>query len=258
MKLSYLKRHFKNHKINRLLLVLLVLDTIFILTHALIIYLIYIRVKFNWSASMEFLVNRDGGYPEIFQYLKYILVLCVILYFFLVKKEHNYLSWFLLFVILLLDDSLKFHERFGTWAVKQFNYQSSWGLRAQDLGELTYVALFGSLLLISMVFGYLKGNEDFKKKNIDLAILFAIFLFFGVAIDMLHVLIGGNRYVTLFMVLLEDGGEMYALSLIVWYFFFLALKPINHLQYLYQIFYTNKNRFIDKFLISILLNRNKK
>ncbi|NKI26584.1 hypothetical protein HCG49_08415 [Arenibacter sp. 6A1] len=257
MKLSYFKKNFSSRKTNWLLGLMLVLDIIFVLAHVLIIYLIFIRVEFDWSASMLFLVNRDGGYPEIFQYFKYLLVLGAIVYFFIKDKAYNYFSWFLLFVMLLLDDSLKFHERFGTWVVEQFNYQPAFGFRAQDLGELTYVALFGSLLLISMVIGFHRGNEEYKKKNIDLGLLFVLFLFFGIVIDMMHVLIGGGRYMQLIMVILEDGGEMFSLSFLTWYFFFLIVKPKTHNKYLYQYFYRNKDRKFDKFFEFVFFNRTK-
>jgi hypothetical protein len=186
------------------------------------------------------MINLDGGYPEIFQYLKYIIINIIIVFLILKKQGIGYVAWFILFTLLLLDDALQFHETFGTWAANHFNYSPMFGLRAQDLGELTYVAIFGSILLFFLVYGYLKGNEKYRLINIDLAILFALFLFFGVAMDMVDEWVPYNRYSKLFLVLTEDGGEMIVLSLIVWYFFFLIYKPDNHNVYLFQNFYKKK------------------
>ena len=238
--MNYFKKNFSIQKTNLLLLILVTMDIVFVLGHALVIYLIFIRVEFDWSISNMFLVDYDGGYPEIFQYLKYILIIISIIYIVYHKKEYNYLSWLLLFILLLFDDALSFHEQFGGFISERFNYKPMFGLRAQDLGELTYVALFGPLVLLALILGYRNGNEKYKKTNLDLVLLFSLFLFFGIVIDMLHVLFEDNRYTKLIMVLLEDGGEMLALSLLSWYFFFIVFRSEIHNKYIYKVFSKNK------------------
>lgn len=236
MNFNFFKRNFSQEKSNKLLLILIIMDVLFIFAHALFIFLIYIRVDFDWSIVDMFMVNYDGSYPEIFQYLKYFSICLICLYIIKKRKEYSYISWFFLFLLLLLDDALQFHELFAEWVVEKFDYVDMIGLRAQDLGELTYVALFGPLLLVMMFFGYKKGSQEYKKTTIDIGLLFAIFLFFGIVVDILHELIGSeNRYVKLLITLIEDGGEMLALSLLVWYFYFIVVKPITCKKYLYQI-----------------------
>jgi hypothetical protein len=234
MKSNFLKKHFSLKRTNRILALLLTLDVLFIIAHIAFIFLIYIRVQFDWSISDSFMIERDGSYPEIYQYVKYLIVIIILIYLILKKQGIGYVAWLILFVLLLLDDSLQFHETFGTWVSNKFNYSPMFGLRIQDLGELTYVALFGSILLFFLVFGYLKGNEKYRKINIDLGVLFALFLFFGVGIDMIDELVPYNRYSYLILVIIEDGREMIMLSFILWYFFFLILKPNDHNEYLFQ------------------------
>lgn len=234
MKFNYFKTHFNYKKSNRLIILLLALDIFFILTHVLFIYLIYIRVQFDWSITRPFQLNKDGGYPELFQYLKYLIIICTTIYIMFYKRIYNYLSWLLLFILLLFDDAFQFHERFAVWVVEKYNYTSILGLRPQDLGELTYLVVFGPILLIFLILGYYYGNIKIKKTFIDLGLLFALFLFFGVVIDMFHQVVGDNRYVILFMIVLEDGGEMFALSFLTWYFYFLCLRSDNHNTYLFQ------------------------
>lgn len=152
----------------------------------------------------------------------------------------GYVSWLLLFILMLLDDSLKFHERFGSWVIEKFDYQPMFGLRAQDLGELTYVGIFGIILLFFLVGGYYYGDQKYRKTTIDLGLLFAVFLFFGIGVDMIHEFMDHNRYTLLTLILLEDGGEMVVLSLFVWYLYFLKLKPEDHNKFLYENFYTGR------------------
>jgi hypothetical protein len=186
-----------------------------------------------------FLIDFDRGYPEIFQYLKFLVIIGSIIYLMYLKKEYRYFSWLVLFILLLFDDAFGFHEQFGEWMVERFNIMPKYGLRAQDLGELTYAVIFGALVFLSMIFGFIRGNQKFKKTSFDLFLLFSIFIFFGVGMDMLHSFAGDNRYIKLVMVLLEDGGEMISLSILTWYFIFLIIRPDTHHKYIYNFFLKN-------------------
>lgn len=247
MKFNFFKTHFSIKKTNKILTLLLSIDILFLIAHTLFIYLIFKRVQFDWSISDPFMINLDGGYPEIFQYFKYIIIITITIYLINKRKEIGYIAWLILFVLLLLDDALQFHETFGTWVANKFNYKPLLGLRAQDLGELTYVAIFGSVLLFFIVYGYIKGDEKYRNRNIDLFILFALFLFFGIAMDMVDEFVEYNRYSHLILILIEDGGEMITLSLIVWYFFFLIFKTNNQNVYLFQ-FLFKKGKLKDTYL----------
>ncbi len=234
--LSFLKKYFSYSKTNKTLWILILLDIFFIAAYAIFLYLIFIRVQFDWLIADKFHVDLDGGYPEIFQYLKYLIIVFIIIYIMFKKKATSYLSWFFVFVLLLLDDMLQFHEMFGKWISEKLNYSPMFGFGIQDLGELTYITVFGSIVLIFLFIEYRSGSKKYKKRCIDLGLLFALFLFFGIAIDMLNQFVSYNRYIDLFMTLLEDGGEMITLSFIVWYFLFIAIKPKNNIQYLHQYF----------------------
>jgi hypothetical protein len=240
MKFNFFKKHFSLKRTNRILAILLSVDLFFIIAHVLFIFLIFKRVQFNWSISDLFMINVDGGYPEMFQYFKYFVVILITIYLIKKRKRFGYIAWLILFTLLLLDDALQFHETFGTWVSNKLNYSSMLGLRPQDLGELTYVAIFGSILLFFIVFGYMNGDEKYRKRNIDLFLLFGLFLFFGIAMDMVDEFVEYDRYSHLILILLEDGGEMIALSLIVWYFFFLIFNSKNQNVFLFQFLYNKK------------------
>ena len=240
MRFHFFKQHFSIPKANRLLKILLSIDILFILLHGLFVFLVFKRIELGWSIS-PFYLHNDGGYPEMFQYLQFIIGIILLIKLFMKTKKMGYVSWLILFILMLLDDSLTFHERFGAWVTEKFNYSPMYGLRAQDLGELTYVAIFGSILFFFLVGGYYYGDKKYRKTAIDLGLLFAIFLFFGIGVDMLHELINHNRYTLLFIILLEDGGEMIVLGCFVWYLYFLLLKSADHDTYLFQYFYKRKS-----------------
>lgn len=239
MNFQFFKQNFNIPKANKLLKILLSIDILFILLHALFVFLVFKRIELGWSIA-PFYLNNDDGYPEMFQYLQFLIGIIILIILFLKTKKMGYISWLILFILLLLDDSLKFHERFGAWATEKFNYTPMFGLRAQDLGELTYVAVFGSVLLFFLVGGYYYGDKKYRRIAIDFGIIFAVFLFFGIGVDMIHEFIDHNRYSLLFLILLEDGGEMIVLSVFVWYLYFVLQKPANHDTYLFQYFYKQK------------------
>ncbi|MET7030084.1 hypothetical protein [Sediminicola luteus] len=71
---------------------------------------------------------------------------------------------------------------------------------------------------------YLKGSAHFRKTFIDIFMLISVFLFFGIGVDILHNQLEEVYLVSDILVLIEEGGEMIALSLLVWYFYFLVLE----------------------------------
>lgn len=239
MLFNYFKSHFSHKRSHKLLQILLGLDLLFIITHVVLIYVVYLRIEIDWSI-VPFMIQNDGSYPEIFQYLKYFMVVLISGILVFKRKEVGYISWLFIFLLLLLDDALLFHEHFGEWAAHNLNYSEMLGLRAQDLGELTYIAVFGAIILFFLALGYLKGNDNFRKTNLDIGLLFGAFLFCGIVIDMLHQFIPYNRWTNLFVIILEDGGEMITLTFIVWYFYYIILRPNDQSTFLYHYFIKRK------------------
>ncbi len=242
MSFKSLKHHFGYSKTNKLLFALTGIDVLFIGLHALLIYLVFIRIDFDWSIR-PFLVNNDDGWPEFFQYIKFFIGIVLLIYLLIKTKQLGFMSWILLFLLMLLDDALKFHEQFGEWVVNKFNYQPALGLRAQDLGELTYMAIFGFLFLFFLIAEFIYGNRKYRKVNLDFALIFALLVVFGIGVDMLHSFIDYNRYTNLILTLTEDGGEMIVLSLFIWYIAFVNYKLDTQTVYLHEVLL---KRFIRK------------
>ena len=173
-------------------------------------------------------LSLDNGFPEKFQYLKFIIILGLTIYMILIRKNFQFSFWFILFTILLLDDAFSWHEKVGAQIAYILNYKSILGLRAVDFGEFTYVVIAGILLFICLSYSYRIGNFKYRKMSIDIVILFLPFLFFGVVMDLVHVLVSENNLLSSTFGILEDGGEMIFLSIITWYFFFKTICVYNH------------------------------
>ncbi len=237
MKFQYLASNFEHKKSTLLLKVFLLVDIMFIIGHIISTLL---QDYFEPGVLRSFLVTQDRGYPELFQYLKYLAIVLIVTKRIIASKKYDYLPWLVLFLIMFIDDAFMLHERFGHFFAKILVLQPAWGLRAVDFGELIYATLMGLMFLGPLLWYYYKGSGIVKKTFFDIFILFSILLFFGVAFDMLHQVFEEYNIIYSVFGLIEDGGEMIALSVLVWYFYFIASVSDRERTFLYYYFFPKK------------------
>jgi hypothetical protein len=203
-------------KSTKFLFLLLIVDLVFILVHGV--------YKMNLVSNPLFSIERDFGYAEVYQYIKEFWIV-VLLFIVAIKRSRIiYFAWSSLFIYLLLDDSLQIHENFGGYLVNYFDFQPMFHLRAQDFGELSVSMLFGFLLFTFIGTSYLFSDTISKQISKYLFILVVSLAFFGVLVDMLHIAIPWGKSI---WGLIEDGGEMLIMSIIVWYVFDLKTDLAN-------------------------------
>jgi hypothetical protein len=99
---------------------------------------------------------------ETYQYLKMYWIVLLLVGVSIRRGKLSYLSWALLFVYLLLDDSLLFHERLGSMVASRLGYTPVLNLRAQDFGELTVVAAAGLVFAGLLSFTWWRGDPEFR------------------------------------------------------------------------------------------------
>lgn len=222
---KYYLHSFQNKKSNsprswKILLTLLFIDFLFILIHA---YSLSLPLNEN---TQNLRLDMDFGYAEIFQYVKYICAAILLVGAFFHSKIGVYLTWAMFFIFLFVDDAFAFHEIFGEKFVRYFNISGFAGLRAQDIGELAMAAFLGLLFVLPFFYSFFKGSEKSKEVTTHFVLLVGILLFFGIGIDMVHSFmkaIPGSGVLTV----IEDAGEMLAVSLLVWYSLYLYLEKNN-------------------------------
>jgi len=220
MKTLHKKINFDNHQ-DRFFVLLLLADSGFILLHI-------IRAFTGYRWSFMFSLEEDGGYSEIFQYIKEFWIVILLIYLAINYRKITYFFWSVLFVFFLLDDSIQIHESLGLALSESFNIPPVLGLRGRVVGELVGVALIGLFFLVILFVTYLRSERGTQKIVKTLFGLFALLVFFGVGVDTIHEIfrnlvdIRGAEFVA---ATLEDGGEMIVMSMFVW--FLLKLPPLN-------------------------------
>lgn len=200
-----------------LLIILLSVDAIFVLLYCLQ----------GWVPGLDspkFSIETDRGYSELYQYVKFASIVAVIAGLGWLTRTAGYTSWALLFTYLLLDDALHVHERYGRAIADRIDWVPPLGLRAQDVGELAVSAMAGSLLVGAIAWTYLRSSPSFRKVSLDLSLLVLFLAFFGVLVDTVHGAVEvGPKWETVLAVI-EDGGEMVVVSLILRHAVLLALR----------------------------------
>lgn len=201
----------------QLLWLLLLGDLIFIALYAL--------YGFDVVHDPKFGIIEDWSYGEVFQYIKELWIAALLACMAVRHRSLLCVAWGVLFLYLLADDAAQLHERLGRIISTKAEYQPRFGLRGQDFGELTVVAIAGVTLLSAIGVTHLRANDAEKRLSRALAALLALLVFFGVAIDMVpHV--EEPWFIAKGVGVVEDGGEMVAMSIITWLVFDQTLRRV--------------------------------
>jgi hypothetical protein len=212
-----IKKYIYNLK---LLILFLMTDAIFIVLHS-------IHKFTNLLPDMLYNIELDRGYAETFQYIKELWIILLLIDFAIKRRNMLYLAWCFLFSYLLFDDVFQLHERIGGSFVKPFlmelvNRKSIFGLYLKDYGELIVSVFSGAFLLLFIVIAHRKSGNYGKMVSTGLFVLLGFLVFFGVAVDMLH----EHRWIKKVSFLnpdifglIEDGGEMIVMSVMIWFVF---------------------------------------
>jgi hypothetical protein len=109
---------------------------------------------------------------------------------------------------------------FGAYLSRYFS------LQPRHFGEWAILAIAGTLLSAIVAWAYLRGPRIFREVSNDMLLLVATLVFFGVFIDAAAAIRLGP-VVKFGLAVVEDGGEMVVVSLILWYAFLLAIRNGN-------------------------------
>ncbi len=179
-----------------------------------------------------FELTRDLGVPESYQYVKEFWIVILFAWFIYKSKNYSFSSWMFLYLYLLFDDMLRIHEELSTFIFARLGINSEDipfnGFRYQDIGELGISLTFGIFFLLLISFAYKRESVDNRTIYKTLTTLLFALLFFGIGIDMADQLISntGSKLLIIFVDILEDGGEMLAMSFTCWYVYTLT-GPIS-------------------------------
>ncbi|MDW7755960.1 MAG: hypothetical protein SCH68_12435 [Brevefilum sp.] len=201
---------------DKLLVLLLITDLAFILLHILNVYTDLLN-------SSLYLLSRDRGFAEFFQYTKELWIAVMFLLLGIKKRRGIFYVFSLLFTYLMFDDSFEIHENLGRVIAETFQIQSWLGLRGVDFGELLVSAVFGLLFLAALILFFIISDQITRRIALYMLAMFGLLALFGVVGDMVEVIVR-NRDVSRILVIIEEGGEMLVMSVMTWFVFHLRYR----------------------------------
>jgi len=173
------------------------------------------------SLTDPWLLETDGGWSEWFGYAQQAALAALLLTLAYVCRRAIWVAYAAIFLCALADDSLRLHENYGSWIADRLIVRLGFpehvaGLRLNDLGEMFVWGVLALAPVAAAVLLHRRSDAGTRRASRGLAVLIAVYLFFGAVVDQVHVLVldswAGDIVGTL-----EDGGELVALSLAVVY-----------------------------------------
>ena len=157
--------------------------------------------------------SRDGAFSET---IAYGLSFSAFVLFLVTYIEHRVQSALFLAVLMAFiwfDDSASYHETTGEFLAENLDLITLPGLRAQDTGEVLAwgIAAFALVCVLLFCIRHTKPGDFGAFAVTGLAFLFLVFC--GVFLDLLHS--ATDQRLSTAIGLMEDGGEMLALALIM-------------------------------------------
>lgn len=190
-----------------------------LLTAGAVLILLHVSLKVvGEPANMMFDLAFDRGYGEFFQYVQTIWAGAMLVLLAARRRAPVFAAWAAVCGFLLLDDWLQLHEWFGP----VFASIIGQGQSAVIVGELIWLGTVGALLFAGVAPLHLRAREEALRVSAVLVVLFGLLVLFGVVVDAVHHAFLEHPVLAGPLALLEDGGELIVMSLIVSFLFAVA------------------------------------
>lgn len=182
---------------------LLVTDVVFIIGS--------VAFDLGLMADERLSLGVDRGLPETWGYVQYVwsgLALGVLLWR---RRDALYVALGVMVAYFLVDDASELHESVGSALRDSGRVGSVFGVDPQHVGELLFSATAAILLLGLVALAWPFAARAARRVAIGVLGCVAAMAFAGIVVDFVQPLIeAGNP----FLVLLEDGGELVAGSVL--------------------------------------------
>lgn len=170
----------------------------------------------RWSGANSadwLLLQADHGLPEWWQYAQTLAVAVMLALLWTRRQQLLYAAWSGVYLYALLDDALLIHELGGVALADGLGLRAAWGLRPADFGELMVCVVAGAGLLGTCMFAQRRSLPAARRHGLVLWALFLLLVLFGVGVDMAHVALDTLGLHVPGLNVLEDGGELVAMSI---------------------------------------------
>ncbi len=184
----------------------------------------------NWLADPRLRLAMEGSYGEWFGYVKLLFVVTSLWGLYRRIRGLAYLSWYAVFIVVLVDDAFALHERLGRRLAAAAGLQLGLGnpgvqWRAEEAGQLAAWAAVTVLFIAVLAMGHYRSGETVRYHSRRLFLLLLLMGTCAVAMDVVHILSSG--YLRMFAAVAEEGGELATISAVAAYVLMLVRRPVG-------------------------------
>lgn len=200
-----------SHTTNRLATPLL----IFLLLASLTFILLHVLKQIDLVADPLFNLGRERGYSALFLFGLEFCLLLLMASMALRQRQPVYFHWTTLFAYFFFDDVLEIHETVGDALAAIWSFPVLFDLRPQDWGEMIVYAATGLYFLLTLILTYPRSDAPARQFSRHLLLLVLVLVGVGIGVDMAYYMVESELLREAF-VILEDGGEIVVISVILW------------------------------------------
>lgn len=194
----------------------MLLLTLFLTVDVAIVGLHLLLKLFGTPAGEHFDLGVDRSYGEMLMYIK--LGWISVLAFLLARRRRSpiFAAVALGSLVILLEDALILHERIGwhlnTRVLDEIPALNGIGILSVQLGEMLWLGALSILIGLIFIVAYFRADARDRRDALSIGVFFAAVAFLAVVVDTVHSLFALGSFGDLVFTVLEDGGELIALS----------------------------------------------
>jgi hypothetical protein len=173
------------------------------------------RMYLQGRLGERFSFDNESGYPEYYENTKELTAVLLAVAYLFRRRDRLYVCWTGIFTYIFVDDTFQVHEQAGTLIEERWHLVAPFGLRGQDLGELIVSSVAGALVCISLFTAWRRSGAEARRLSLTLIGLLMGLAFFGVFLDMLHIIVTADPW-NYRLGIIEDGGEMLMVTALLW------------------------------------------
>ncbi|WP_424932195.1 hypothetical protein [Amaricoccus macauensis] len=163
--------------------------------------------------ELLFLGQENSLGEKYCQALSFAIALCFVISATL-RRSAVLFALALLFGFIWFDDTMLYHERVGKLLASGLDLPAVSGLRPQDLGELLAWLVAAMMLFPVFLRAWFKRQTGEAALLVILGLCMAALAFFGIVVDMIHVLASGSGTLDFLFANIEDGGEILVMAVV--------------------------------------------
>lgn len=197
---SALKRAILSREFLVILIPLLIIDLALIMLHVSVSN----STNLETSEVYNFSLNKEGSLSEIYEYAKTLLCALALFLCFRTTAERFFAVAAAFFVYVTLDNALGIHEQALTLI----------GLDGYKAEILFFAAI--AVITSASMYAYWPRTGAFRSYAIGVVLLIMLIAFFAAGVDVLHAVLPSRINIPNLadiLTLVEDGGELVAISL---------------------------------------------